>query len=218
VPFDTALQNAAGDRYYLTVLDWRKESSPDSLEEVQDTVVRDIKTLEAYEKLKGELGKYRALAVSDGLEAVGKLFEKTGEAGMPAIPVTKNVMVTRQQSRPAMPELQDQAFRDAVLAAAEALGRTATPTADNAEARTIAAELPATLSVVVMQLGYPMPLTEETMRTVRREQVQDIAAQEWRAVLTPEFRSPFSLEKLKERSGYQDVAEKSSGGAPQPAA
>jgi hypothetical protein len=208
VPFDTALVDAKGDRFYVTVLDWRERSSPDGLEDVRSDVVQDLKLLAAFERLRAESPKFAALAVSDGLTAVGKLFEKPEPNRVEAIPVTNGIRVTRLNTSPAMPELQDQAFRDRVLAAFEALGRTTPPTPENVAARTLVIELPATLSVAVVQLTYPEPITEEQLRTVRPEQIREITSMEWQPLFDADFKAPFSMDALKNRAGYEELIDR----------
>jgi len=206
VPFETMVSNAAGDRFYFCILDWRDQSSPDSMEEVRMQVTSDLKRLSAYDRLKADLPKYEALAVTSGLEAVGKLFEAPASGALPAklaIPVSKNVQVTRTMASTMYPALQDEAFRNKVMAAADVVGWTTAPTPENAGARTVTAELPAALSVVVAQLTYPTPITEEKFRTLRDEVVREVSLEEVQAVGGAD--SPFSFESLKARTGFHDV-------------
>ena len=59
-----------GTRYFFRVLDARKESAPETLDEVRDEVVADIKRIEAYDRVVGELGGYTEVAINAGLEDV----------------------------------------------------------------------------------------------------------------------------------------------------
>ncbi|MCC6951348.1 MAG: SurA N-terminal domain-containing protein [Phycisphaerales bacterium] len=217
VPFDTMVAGREGDRYYFCVLDWREQSSPDSLDEVRDDVVTDLKRLWAYRKLAADLPKFEALASTSGLEAVGKLFETPAQGtipGKPAIDVQKNVRITRTVATTQDPRFQDDAFRAKVMDLAAKVGWTTAPTPENAAQRTLSAELPAGLSVVVCQLSYPTPLTEETMRILRNELIRELTVEEMRR--TGGADSPFSFESLKARTGFKDL--EAPKAAPAPAA
>lgn len=206
VPFDTMVTGREGDHFYFCVLDWREQSSPDSLDEVREDVVSDLKRLWAYRKLAADLTKYEALAATGGLEAVGKLFETPAQgttAGKPAISVQKDVRITRTVATTRDPRFQDDAFRAKVMDLATTFGWTTAPTPENVTQRTLSAELPASLSVVVCQLSYPTPLTEETMRVLRNEMIREFTIDEMRR--TGGADSPFSFESLKARTGFKDM-------------
>lgn len=206
VPFDTMVAGREGDHYYFCVLDWREQSSPDSLDEVREDVVNDLRRLWAYRRLVADLPKFEALASASGLEAVGKLFESPAVGttpGKPAIEVQRNIRITRTVATTQDPRFQDDAFRAKVMDLAAKVGWTTAPSPENAPQRTLSAELPAGLSVVVCQLSYPTPLTEETMRVLRNELIREITVEEMRR--TGGADSPFSFESLKARTGFKDM-------------
>ena len=76
-------RDAAGNRYYFTVLAARDESPADSLDDVREQAADDYAALHAYEQLAANLDGYKQLAVAEGLQAVSDLFEKTIEPVAP---------------------------------------------------------------------------------------------------------------------------------------
>ncbi|MCH7792283.1 MAG: hypothetical protein IID31_08405, partial [Planctomycetes bacterium] len=76
-------RDAAGNRYYFTVLAARDESPAESLDDVREQAADDYAALHAYEQLAANLDGYKQLAVAEGLQAVSDLFEKTIEPETP---------------------------------------------------------------------------------------------------------------------------------------
>jgi len=75
VPLSSAsFEDNQGNRYYVTVLDAREESPPDTFEEVADQVREDARTLAAYELLARRAEELRTLAVDEGLDAIVEHF------------------------------------------------------------------------------------------------------------------------------------------------
>ena len=66
--------DAAGRRFYFTVLDARPESPPDALDDVREQVLADVREKLAYERLLAERDNLVELAQSDGLGAIEALF------------------------------------------------------------------------------------------------------------------------------------------------
>jgi len=215
VPFETPLRDGAGSLYYFTVLEARKESAADSLDEVRAEAVKDMKRLAAFGKLQNEASTYHLLAVSDGLEAVGEMFNKVpaGQTEPAApLPVFRQTNVSRMQSDQSQPQLADQSFRDQVLALAEAVGPLTVPGADNLAQRTTVAPLPASLSLVVVQITAQKPLTQEDLRTLGKDNYLAIMSRELSEALPGQW--PFSFEAVKARLAYRTVRDDD---APEPA-
>lgn len=70
-----------GDRYYFTILDSRSESAADTLNEVREQVVKDMRSIAGFEQLKAMLPELIALAAADdgGLTAVADRFNPAPE-------------------------------------------------------------------------------------------------------------------------------------------
>ncbi|CAG0988285.1 hypothetical protein PHYC_02147 [Phycisphaerales bacterium] len=216
MPFDQYMTNAAGDRFYFCVLDWREESAPENLDEVREQVVRDLKLKWAYDKVAGESAGYKSAAISDGLEALGKRFAKPALSTLPAVPaieVTTGVRISRMSVDQRTSQLDVPEVRDAVMDGVAALGFLTPPTPENVAARTFVFTLPKSLTVAVVQTTYPSPLTLEDLRTFNRNVYQILLREEVTAA-EPKAEDPFSFENLKKRTNFKEIRESEDDGAP----
>jgi hypothetical protein len=211
VPSDTPLES--GDvKYYFCVLATKGEAPAETLDEVRARAVIDFKRIAAFEKLKSEIPQYQSLASTEGLEAVGKSFEKPAQGTTPAtpeIPVIKDLRVSRTQVRkyfgqgdPNISVLDEAAIRDEVMKTAQALGPTAERNASNLAARTTVLPLPKALAIGIVQSKTPVPLAKEDLHLFTRDVITSLKRLEQRDA-APEAKNPFSLEALKERMGYK---------------
>ena len=117
VPFSEALENGARNRYFVIVLDARRESAPDSMDEVRADIVTNIKRLAAYQKLKADETGLRNLAASQGLEAVGKPPEGSMQATLTIHKFTVSRSRTILDQTAPSQALDSQSFRDIVIGA-----------------------------------------------------------------------------------------------------
>jgi hypothetical protein len=219
------LTDATGSRYYVTVLDARGESAPDSLDEVREQVAADCKGLLAYERLTGRIAEWRSLAAASGLDAVRDSAMPPPPPADPPHPddrpsVVRRVAVTRDDMSPgprsAATPAQIQAadvepVRSAVMHAAEALDPLTPPEQFDADKATIAAAAPTKLSVVVARITALGPLTRETFRLLDGQLVSQLQMREIRPDDTP-VDAPFSLERLLSRHTYVSEGEVRRGG------
>ncbi|MDX2130596.1 MAG: hypothetical protein SFY69_00925 [Planctomycetota bacterium] len=221
-PFDQHLTAPDGDRFYLHVLEARLPSPPDSIDEVRAEVERDVRRKWAYDKLVSEAPTYRELATSAGLAAVGELFARPADGPLPATPgiaPISNLQISRRivgGSRDAA-SLDIPEVRDAIMDGVKRLGFTVAPDASNVSARTFVIPLPKSLSVGVIQVTYPVPLTQESLRSVSESGLRRLLAQEATAA-TAQISNAFSLEAVKARLAYRDLRPKGEieGGEPDP--
>lgn len=213
VPSDAPLE-VGEDRYYFCILATKGEAPAESLDEVRPRAILDFKRIAAFEKLKAQAPQFQSLAVSDGLEALGRSFEKPASGAtpaVPALPVMKNLTISRNQvagafgqSVPNVGELDVPELRDAVMNAADAMGPTTLPTPANIAARTSVVPLAKSLSVVVVQTSTPTPMSAEDLRTFSGQVVTSLLRLEQRAD-APKAANPFSFEALKERMKYKSL-------------
>jgi hypothetical protein len=197
VPMTEALVDAAGNRYYLTVVDARKESPADTLDEVRTEASLNARRLIAYERLKGQLEALRSRAVAEGLEALTRPVE--GAAASAALRVEK-ATISRGGVSSMMPEaskIDDENFRNAVKDAAEKLDPLSDIKAQPAEGRTVASAIDRSLRVAIAQITAVKPLTEEQFRAFQMGMTSRLARDELRPA-TPED-DPFSLKSMEER-------------------
>jgi hypothetical protein len=214
VPFETPLRDGKQNVYYFNVLDFRGESAPETMEEVRADVVKDLKVLAAFERLRTEQALYQLQAVTEGLDAVAKRFTTPAEPGAAdqtpkPLPVMKLASVRREVADPGLNEAP---IREAVTGAADALGQQFVATADNAAQRTLSVPVPSTLSLVVIQIVGQEPATVETMRLQDKRQFDMVAQNE---LMKLQAAAPFSFESMKKRFDYKPVQEeKKSSGEP----
>lgn len=214
-PFELFLTTrATGNRYYLCVLDARTPSPPDSIDEVRDQVVRDLRAKAAYDALASRLDEFRALAASAGLDALAATFARPAADNTPEVPapsVLRNIRVSRRFAGDASSRALDvPEFRDAVMARVRTLGLTTPPTDANRAERTLAVALPASLSVAVAQTTYPAPMTRENLRTIGDQGFRMLLREE-SADAAPDAENPFSLAALKQRLNYREFRTRPDG-------
>lgn len=179
---ESPFQGPDGDRFYVTVLDARRESAPDSVDEIREDALSNSKKLRAYEGLSARVEEFRSLAAADGVAKVVDLVkppepkpegsEPGAEApkpdpSAPAPALRTRISVTREQVSGGAPDLGDvdvQEVRDAILGAAAALDPLAPPEHIDPVAGTVAIAVPRKLGVVVARIVALRPLTREAYR------------------------------------------------------
>jgi hypothetical protein len=204
VPFELGLTDAAGNRYFVNVLEWRGESPADALEEVRDEVVKDLKKKSAYDRLVSMQEDLRSQAITSGLDALAALYPTPAPVGATdptprPLPVYKFATVTRSF---ATAELNAKEVRDAVIAKAQALGLKLVATPENLPERTLTVPIPSALSVAVVQVLGNRPATQEIMRTMNRDTVTRFTNEELRQ---HNEKDPYSFEALSARYEYKPV-------------
>lgn len=200
VPFaTTALVDEAGNRYYIEILDARRQSVPESIDEVRGQVAKDVRIAKAYERLAAEAPEFRITATLKGLDAVASAFEArfpdTSVAPMNQILLSRNRIGSFLAQ-----QLNDEGFRNAVMDAAAAIPATAKMDESNVDARTIAKPVPAIRSVVVAQITQREPVTIETLRAVRPRDIMDLVLNERMRTLGKD--NTFSTEAVSKRLDF----------------
>ncbi|HHN77867.1 MAG TPA: hypothetical protein ENK11_04225 [Phycisphaerales bacterium] len=201
---DPVAADGDGAKYYITVLDARGESPPDGVDDIRDQLVRDVKSLKAFEQLKGRLDEYRRIAVEGGLIAVTDLFRK-GDDDTP-VRVRENIFVLKDGLTPATftsfqdPRADDKVFRDAVFAAAEGVDPRAEPDSLPPEKATVAVALPATRVVALARVRAVVPPTIEDYRRFEA----GLVSQETRRLISEAQNgdSPLDYKSMASRLGY----------------
>jgi hypothetical protein len=154
-----------GSRYYVTILDARGESAPDSVDEIRSRVVGDIKDLRAYRLHEAQMGAYREAAAAGGLDGVSALFAQGG--GTTPVTIRKNIFVTRDRLAQAeftsSPDARADvpAFRDAVIEAAAGVDPLAAPDSLKGESSVVVVPLPASRSVGLAVVRAKRPPSAE---------------------------------------------------------
>ncbi|MBL9032284.1 MAG: hypothetical protein JNM80_11355 [Phycisphaerae bacterium] len=197
-----------GDRYYLTVLQTRGESAPDSIDERREQIVKDYRELVAYEQLKSQLDTLRAKAVAGGLDAIADAYAKPGPA--PATPgaeppppdkptihrltrLNRNAVSTGDQ------DLNTDDNRARVLAAAAAFDPVKPWSEIDADRATLALSNDARRSISIVRIVAPSPLTVEAFRS----QDDYTVGAAYRAANADDAGGSFSLAALLQRHEYK---------------
>jgi len=201
VPYvDNPLTGPNGDRFYFTVLDVKKEGPAESLDECRDDVVRDVKLAKGLALLKGDLDRFRAMAVEKGLDAVAAEFPASAE--QPAISAQKGTQISRTFS--SAPELNTPDIRDTIMALATRIDPTKEVDAIPAVDRTMAAALSKTPAVLVAVVTAHIPATIEVFRRGDFQLMSQLINQE----LSPENTRTkvFSYAAMRQRMNYAVTA------------
>ncbi|MFN0132911.1 MAG: hypothetical protein ACKVW3_10365 [Phycisphaerales bacterium] len=198
-----------GDRYYLTILETRGESAPDSIAERREQLVKDYRELVAYEQLKARLDELRVKAVAGGLDAVAEAFAKPApppvtpgaEAGKPDKPeVRKFTQVQRENVSNRDPDLDTKDSREAILKATAAFDPLRPWAEIEADRATLALSNDSRRSISIARILAPSPLTVESYRA----QDEATLARAYRAAQADADQNagPFSLASLLTRHEY----------------
>lgn len=203
-----------GSLTFYRVLDARGVSAPDSIEEVREQVVQNIKTLRAFDRLSAELPGFLDVAKAGGLAAVAdSLNAGLADDDTNRVTIRDDVTLsTNPQSVP--PVFADRDVLDELFAFAETIDPTVEPETIPAADRSYALLAPRRLSAVVGIADRYVPLTEDDFRVLYGQARQAITGVE--IAETEAADDPFSLERMIERHGWNAVGESDSAAAPVP--
>ncbi len=211
----------SGTISFVRVLDVRDRSPAESLDEVREQVERDLRSLLGYRQIESRVSEFESLAIAEGLEAVGALFndppaeedpigpdpdpdgDEAAEDDPPRTPLVvqsgTRVVGDRIERRfggasdISEPELVERL--DDMAAALDPL----TPMDEQpVEQRTVAMALPKRLGVAVAKITGMRPLTVEEYRTA------GIAAAARSPIASVSALEAFSLEAMVERLNVRD--------------
>ncbi|MFO0834953.1 MAG: hypothetical protein U0638_08285 [Phycisphaerales bacterium] len=226
VPFvEMPVSDQPGNHYYFTILDSRAESSAASVDEVTKQAIEDFKRLAAFDKLTSEAANFAALAAKDGLSALAKLVneqmpKKEGESTpMGAVEPLKNLTLNRVMTIQAPHRaLDDQAFRDAMMAVASKLDPLKAATEMAPEERIVHVSNPKLSTLVIAQLAAHRPLTQEDWIAMQAAAARALASDEIREAFGASPVNPFEYEQMKVRANFklerEPNADKANPGAP----
>lgn len=201
VPFENPLENVGGDYVYVTFLDARAASAPESLDEVRADVVRDARRLAAFEVLKLESVEYQLTALGEGLEALAATLGTEGDR--PA--VRNRVLMTRRVTDGAS-QLDSQTLRDAVFDRVDAIGERSLPADENLPLRVLTVPLPRFQSVAVLKITGWRPLSVEDMRTLTDSDVGFLYQRELTDALGGDAASTaFSPRAIRARLNFKSI-------------
>lgn len=210
VPFTTVvMENQSGDHFYFNVVEVKPEAAPDTIDQVRDRVLADVKRLDGFDKLKTDLETNRALVAQTDLKTLAIAFKKPTEISITGEPleVVEEIQVTR--TAVANAECNTEDFRNAVFAAAGKLGEVIKIEPANAADRTVAVALPDSLSVVVAQISGQRPVVLEDLRMMSPFASDSLATSELAAVLNDKaLKGALSFDVLAEAASLREVGAK----------
>lgn len=202
--------DAAGNKFYFTVLEVRPESPADTLEEVREKAVQDFKVLKAFDALKGASEAIRAIAAADGLDAAKTKaeadFPAKVEEGKPApvIAVNPRVIFARENVIEADPRMNNKELLAAVFAASNLIDPTKFTDLVPADKRTIAMPLPKSLSVAFVQVYGRLPITNEVIRVMGERSLDSARSSEVGEVIRADPKlNPYGFDSLAARLDFK---------------
>lgn len=211
---DPVAEGAGRTRYYITVLAARGESPPDSVDEIRETLVRDLKNYRAFQLLAERADEFADIARAGGIPAVADLFRS--DDGQSRVLVRENILVSRDGLAPAtMQSFQDSRanvdrFRLAVLEIGRELDPIAPPDSLPLFESIVAVPLPSTRVVGVARVRAKIPPTLEEFRRFE----QGLVAQEASRMIDEGETEggPLDFDRLAARLGFSEVKQSPSAG------
>lgn len=205
-------EDVAGNRYYVSVLESRRDEPPSDISEVRDQLVLDAKAVEQFAALVATAEQIRSVAASDGIEAASKQFTDLFP-GASAPLIRRRLEVSSGSIRAGDPTFDRPEYREAVLEAAQRLDINKMVIDQPADPRTVTVVLDDSLSVAVVQLVGRAPLTVERLRAAGDALAADAAGQDFRV---EKLREALSFTALKARYEFVDLT-RSAGDEPEQA-
>lgn len=195
-------EDAAGNRYYLTILEARQDEPPQTLDEVRDQVVLDAKAMEQFAVLVASAEQYRIATATEGIEAASRQFTDNFP-GASAPLIRRKLEVSSTGVAAGDSTFNVPAYRNAVLQAARALDINKMVIDQPADPRTISVVLEDSLSVAIVQLVGRAPLTVERMRSQGDSLAAQTASLDFQV---DALRDAFSYAALKDRYKFVDLS------------
>lgn len=201
---NVAIQDRAGNRYLVTIVEAVPAGSPESIDQVREDVARDCRLLWAFDQIKAQADALSLKAVTDGLASIANEFARPAAGGGIPVPleIARMRQLTRSRSDPRTPALDSQELRDAVLSRVASLDPRFTPSPDNAVLRSFAVAAPQTLSMVVAQIVGQRQMSKENVRMLDQQTLLSLRRDEYERAV-PEPSGPFSEESLKQRLKFK---------------
>jgi hypothetical protein len=201
VPFAESV-DTKGSKYYFTVLDARKESPPDSLDEIKSDIVLNIKRLAGYDKLKAKEASILADARAKGLEAIAKAPDGSTEA---PLAIQETIISKSRMSvgiTPASQAMDSPEFRERVINSLAGLDPMTDLSKVDAAAKTFSTPVDKNLSLFVYRAKKALPLTIERFRSNQGGLIRQATITELKP--TPDT-NPFGYEEMKKRMNVTDA-------------
>lgn len=201
VPFDTYSQDPEGNRYYFIVLEARKDEPPANLDDVRAQVEMDAKALDQFDKLADQAELMRTIAITDGLDGVGRYFTQAFPGASAPIQRHK-VAVTANNVQGADSTFNQPEYREAIIDAAKKLDPLKSVIDYPADERTLAIVMRKPLTVAIVQLIGRAPVSIERMRNEGDSFGAMYSAKE---LPMKAMKDAFSFSAMKDRMKFVDL-------------
>ncbi len=207
---DPAAEDQAGNRYYAILYAINPAGPADSIEDAgYDRVLRDYRTVKAYEMLNENLSDLLAQAESSNdLSAAIDAALAMGDSDTARPGIARNILVGSQgisRGRLASyvePGLNTEPFRDAVIDATKDIDPLTPPEAIAGSPIFVAASVPNAKSVAIATVVAPRPITVEDFQSQLALILNNETGTQIQTAVTETQDFPFALETLSDRYGY----------------
>ena len=204
VPMTDSLEDQAGNRYFLTLLDARGEEVLAKIDEVREQVVIDRKKADAFETLKQQATTYRVVAAEQSLEELAQQLRTS--LGIPVEEVNSIRVGRAIGLEPFNAKLADLKFVEAVVDYVASLDATKSIEETPAIDRILVVPIPSKQGMAIVRIDGYVPVSQERFRTgqVSRNAVGMVGRLQ-RDQITD---NPFSAERLIKRLNVEFVGQK----------
>jgi len=189
-----------GNRHFFRVLDARQASAPESVDEVREDVVRDLKRLEAYQRVLAELGGYTEVAINAGLSEVVSAVNAGLADESPDRVMILGALLRSRAGQGTPPVFQDEDVLSAALEVTRPLDPTRKIEDIPLSDRTFASPAPKSLAIVIGAAAELLPLTREDFATNYNE-ISSVLTQ-LEITEHSQIDNPFTFERLKQRHAW----------------
>jgi len=208
-----AAEDAQGSRYYAVVYEVNPAGPADSIDDAgRDTVLRDYRTIKAYELLSENADSFAAAAAAtnDLTPALDAAFALGGDSvRRPTISLTLLVQTDSiARGRLALfvePGLNTPEFRESIKTAVDGIDMLTTPEVIAQSPIIVATPIPSAKGIGIAKIIAPRPMTDEEYRGNLALIINEQSRTETRQALVETQTSPFSLDALTDRYGYTRV-------------
>jgi hypothetical protein len=197
------LFDESGSVYLFRITEAHPSRLPLGLDEVREQVLRDVKMLQVYNRMKDNAQRYIDLAAADGMEELAKT---TGEDGtVIEVPAFSRRQFDRSRGGdlvvPVLPEVgRSASFVDASFALAQQVEEAGGLASAPANKQIAAIPMDAQMTVYVTKLTAYEPITTAQYETFKAVASYIIPALDQEQLAA----NPFSLEALKQRMQFAE--------------
>lgn len=179
VPFESGLVGPDGSRFYFIVTNARKTGAPDSIEEVRDQIVTDLRSLNGYERALAKMPEYVGKAAAEGLPALEtQVNAGITDPGLSRVAIRRNARFTQGSTGGQLNLAHEEPVRDEAFKLASQLGVLTEANDSNVAVRTGAANCPKDQAIVILQVLGNQPLTQEALRSSSSREATQLTVQE----------------------------------------